>query len=98
MVVDFRCGATSCVALTADNNLVAWGSNTYNQIGDGTSTHRPLPVLVSRGQIGNRNITALEMGLYHTAVFTDKYIYSWGSNNWGQIGDGTGVSIRKFLS
>ncbi len=97
VVIDFRCGAASCVALTADNNLVAWGNNVYNQIGDGSTTNRPLPVLVSKGQIGNRNITALEAGLYHTAVLTDKYIYSWGSNNWGQLGDNTGLSICMFL-
>ncbi|MET0788826.1 MAG: hypothetical protein ABWY33_06240 [Cellulomonas sp.] len=42
-------GSGHGMALRADGSLWAWGSNAYGQLGDGTTTDRPLPVQVGLG-------------------------------------------------
>jgi len=41
------------VALCSDGTLAAWGSNTYGEIGDNTTTTRKAPVLVSAGALAS---------------------------------------------
>lgn len=42
-------GAGHGMALRSDGSLWTWGSNTWGQLGDGTTTDRPLPVQVGLG-------------------------------------------------
>jgi len=64
-----------------------WGSNGYGQLGDGTvGTNRSAPVDVS----GGRAFTALVAGSNHTCgLVSGGTTYCWGSNLFGQLGDGT---------
>jgi alpha-tubulin suppressor-like RCC1 family protein len=80
----------TCAVLN-DGTARCWGDNFFGQLGDGTTTiSRTTPVTVS----GLSNVTAIAAGLYHTcALLTDKTVRCWGSNRYGQLGDGTrGVS------
>ncbi|SDE24759.1 Ig-like domain repeat protein [Glycomyces harbinensis] len=75
-------------ALTSTGELLAWGDNTYGQIGDGTNTHRSEPVSVHlpEGTI----ITQVASGDDHAVALTDTgQVWSWGYNRYGQVGDGT---------
>lgn len=88
-VTDVAAGAAHSLALTADGTLLAWGDNSYGQLGDGTTTNRSTPVEIRLPAA----ITITELatgGLYHSLALTDEgHLLSWGRNNYGQVGDGT---------
>lgn len=67
-----------------------WGRNIYGQLGDGTNTDRPTPVDV----IGlSSGVTLLAAGGDHTCAQDDTgLVQCWGSNQHGQLGDGTFTS------
>jgi alpha-tubulin suppressor-like RCC1 family protein len=76
-----------------------WGHNEYGQLGDGTTTNRPLPVRV----LGGLHWSLLNAGGRHTCGVTmGKRAYCWGSNRepegdgaGGQLGDGTTTGRRR---
>jgi alpha-tubulin suppressor-like RCC1 family protein len=69
-----------------NGSVLAWGDNTYGQLGDGTTTRRTAPVTVS----GLSNVVAVAAGQYHSlAVTSTGAVYAWGYNVYGQVGDGT---------
>ena len=81
------CGADHTVAVKNDGTLWAWGTNGHGQLGDGTTDQwRTFPV-----QIGtDANWAAAGCGIFHTmAVKSDGTLWAWGSNAYGQLGDGT---------
>jgi DNA-binding beta-propeller fold protein YncE len=62
-----------------------WGDNYNGQLGDGTTTHRSSPVQTVAG--GN-TWSHVACGYGHTAaVKTDGTLWTWGSDNYGQLGD-----------
>ena len=80
-------GYQHACALTTLGAVRCWGANYYGQLGDGTTTTRYAPVLVSGLASG---VVALASGVYHTcAVLSDGSVRCWGFNNHGQLGDGT---------
>lgn len=82
--VKVAAGSFHSVALKTDGSLWAWGINAEGELGDGTSTNQPSPVLVGTG------FAAVAAGFYHTvALKTDGSLWTWGYNYYGQIGNGT---------
>jgi alpha-tubulin suppressor-like RCC1 family protein len=73
-------------ALVTPGTLLAWGSNTAGQLGDGTTTNRTAPVAVP-GVAGIKDI-ATGAG-YVLALLSNGTVRAWGSNSNGQLGDGT---------
>jgi alpha-tubulin suppressor-like RCC1 family protein len=76
---------------TQDGVLYGWGDNAKGELGDGTTTARPTPVAVQRGAIPDGvAIVQLAAATDHTlALGSDGKVYAWGTNNVGQLGDGT---------
>ena len=54
-------GAQFTMAATADGAFHAWGANTYGQLGDGTTTDRPVPTAVSGLTPGAFRITSSQV-------------------------------------
>lgn len=84
--VAVEAGESHALAVLADGTARGWGTNGAGQVGDGTSgTDRTTPVVVS-------GLTALASvsagGGYSLAVKTDGTAWSWGSNQFGQLGTG----------
>lgn len=85
-VVDAAVGDDSSLALTSDGNVWAWGSNTYNQLGDGTTNDRLSPVQVP----GLSGITAVSINFHAgLALKNDGTVWTWGTLHGGGMGDGT---------
>ncbi len=74
------------MAIKSDGTLWGWGSNTYGQLGDGTTTDRPQAV-----QIGTDTHWAYVYAKFlHTiGIKDDGTLWAWGYNRYGQLGDGT---------
>lgn len=74
-----------------------WGTNDMGQLGDGTTTTRPLPTAVDTstgsalaGQVVTKLVSG---GNNHTCALTQSgTIACWGLNDYGQLGDGTTTS------
>ena len=85
-------GGIHTLALCSDGTLASWGYNSFGQLGDGTTDRRNRPVLVDQsGVLAARTIVAVGAGgLHSVALCSDGVIASWGDNDFGQLGTGTG--------
>jgi alpha-tubulin suppressor-like RCC1 family protein len=78
-------------ALDSSGNAYCWGANSDGQLGDGTTTDRlkPVPVTMPAGVA----FSQITVGAYHSCAMTtgttNKHIYCWGYNGYGQVGDGS---------
>ena len=90
-VLAVAAGASHSLALTTGGFVYAWGLNNYGQLGDGTTTTRTQPVLVTLANGSPlTNIIAISGGFSHSLALTaDGTVYAWGYNLNGQLADGT---------
>jgi len=83
-------GSNFSVAVLSDGTVASWGVNAYGQLGNGTTTNSPTPVVVSG--LGGPAV-AVAAGTYHTvALLADGTVKAWGNNGSGQLGNGTYTS------
>jgi alpha-tubulin suppressor-like RCC1 family protein len=87
------------MALLRDGTVRLWGDNQFGQLGDDSTTGRPDPTAVP----GVSDVAAIAVGGFlgtdgrndqarfaHTlALRADGTVLAWGSNDDGQLGDGT---------
>lgn len=90
------------LAVKRDGSLWAWGWNAWGQLGDGTKDNRLSPVQVmSGGVVDAVAANYVYAGTSQTGDTTDRYysyslalkadgsLWTWGTNSFGQLGDGT---------
>ncbi|MBF0565842.1 MAG: DUF1566 domain-containing protein, partial [Nitrospirae bacterium] len=86
-VVAIAGGEYQTIALKGDGTVWTWGRNDFGELGDGTTTQRNTPVQVN-GLTGVIDIAA--GGAIHTiALKGDGTVWTWGRNDFGELGDGT---------
>jgi len=87
-------GACSC-ALLEDGSPWCWGTNYAGQLGDGTKTNRPSPVLIATA----KKVLEVAAGDLHAcARLEDATVACWGHNSTGELGDGTsGAGADKLV-
>ena len=76
---------TVIAGVLATGDPLAWGYNSYYQLGDGTTTNRNTPVPVSN----LRGVVAVAGSDHSLALADDGTVWAWGDNSYGQLGDGT---------
>jgi len=69
------------------NGAVSWGFNGNGDLGDGTTADRALPGPVSGLTSGVVQVAA--GGRHGLAITSGGIVWAWGSNSFGQLGDGT---------
>ncbi len=90
-VVSVVGGESHSLALCADGTLAAWGSNQYGQLGNGSGNTSHMPVAVTKTGVlaGKTVVTIAASDGYNLALCSDGTLAAWGSNYYGQLGDGT---------
>ena len=92
-VVGVAAGSNHTVALINSGVVWAWGDNGNGQLGNGTTTDSNIPLGV--GGLGS--IMAIAAGNNFTValknVTLNSSVLAWGSNNNGQLGNGTTTDV-----
>lgn len=92
--VALRAGGFHACALTAAGELYCWGSNAQGQLGAPSANQclyfQPYPCSTRPLHVGNaRRFLAFDAGTVHScAVDVSGKGFCWGSNSFGQLGDG----------
>ncbi len=97
-IIAISAGGFHSLALKTDGTVLAWGYNNYGQLGDSTTDNRPTPVVVKNSSGAAINgIAAITSGGYHSlALKSDGTMLSWGSDLYGQLGDGGAINSSDF--
>ncbi len=75
-VTTISAGNKHSVALLADGTVRAWGENRWGQVGDGTTTNRDRPTMVT----GVHDAVAVAAaGYFSVAVLSDGSVMEWGA-------------------
>ncbi|MCL2149493.1 MAG: hypothetical protein FWH51_00975 [Dehalococcoidia bacterium] len=99
-VAAISAGYAHTVALKADGTVWAWGLNSAGQLGNDSSTDSWIPDQVREPWGGVNYLTdiiAISAGGYHAIALKsdgagEGTLWSWGDNDFGQLGDGTAVN------
>ena len=85
--------------ITTNNRLFIWGLNDYRQISGKLDKNRQSkPYLLKNFLSHDEKIFDLNFGEENTIVLSDKgFVYIWGSNNYGQYGNGTYIFKNDFI-
>ncbi len=79
----------TCV-LGSGGAVQCWGRNQVGQIGDGTTTERFTPTTVISANAVSLAVSSFDYNPAHTCVVLGSgAVQCWGSNEYGQLGDGT---------
>lgn len=83
-------GGSHTVAINrANGTVVAWGKNTYGQLGDGTTTNATAPVAVKGLPAGVPIVEVAAGAAFSAALDINGNVWTWGRNDYAQIGDGS---------
>lgn len=85
-VAAIAAGGDHSLALLNNGTVMAWGENTYGELGNGTTTMSDVPVAVK----GLTGVVAIAAGEEHSlALLSNGTVMAWGDNAEGELGDGT---------
>ena len=98
-IVKISAGFSHSAALDSAGRLFTWGNNKYGQLGVGDYLSRRYPTEVTgftNAQGVPHKIADVKCGLYHCIALTlVGSVYSFGSNNRGQLGTCDSIPILK---
>jgi alpha-tubulin suppressor-like RCC1 family protein len=90
-VTTVRAGCDDSVALTSAGGVLAWGNNTFGEVGDGTTKKRGTPVSVKLPK--GTKATAVRAGCDDNIALTRAgAVLAWGLGTQGELGNGKAKS------
>ena len=95
-------GLKHIMVLKSDGTVWGLGSNDYGQIGNKTSGFTDVKKTLTQ-VFGLAGVSSITCGEHHTlALKNDGTVWGWGSNGFGQLGDGTfidkNVPVQIFIT
>ena len=90
-VVSVAAGGNHSLAIKTDNSVWAWGSNWFGQLGNGANAandNMAIPVGNPVKILDDATVVAAG-GVHSLAVKTGGSLWTWGNNEYSQLGDGT---------
>ena len=95
-ITQISAGTFYSMALDSDGDLYSWGNNAYYELGrdTGLAEKDPAPRKVST-PLGVKKYTWITTGDWTSlAIGSDGNLYSWGYNEYGQLGRNTGSATQ----
>ena len=96
-IIQIHAGYEHSLALASDGTVYAWGRNNSGQLGknDATDAHIPAAVQTLGTPMAGKVIVQLAAGNSQSmALASDGTVYTWGWNQYGQLGNGTTTNSR----
>lgn len=86
-------GKQTCALYGSGGTVSCWGANDRGQLGQGTTdaTSHNIPIPVP----SLANVTSLAAGRFHACAVAGSAVTCWGSDDYGEIGDGAGALGRN---
>ena len=85
-------GSQFSLALLSDGRVIAWGENSFGELGRGNTEASKVALKVT----GLREAMAIAAGYDHSlALLRNGTVVAWGYNSLGQLGDGTRTGPEK---
>ncbi|HXI54988.1 MAG TPA: Ig-like domain-containing protein, partial [Polyangia bacterium] len=93
-------GGSHTLAVQTDGSLWSWGKNDKAQLGDGNTTDRFTPRMLSAGSgpTGPRWTSVAAGNKFSLALRSDGTLWAWGDRSLGQLGDGVVSSTPVFAA
>ena len=90
-------GTTTAIALDEDGNIWSWGNNVSGQVGNGekSDNYVTIPTQISNG---TRYIQISGGNGHSIALDESGNIWTWGSNYYGQLGNGQSGFSNRVLT
>jgi alpha-tubulin suppressor-like RCC1 family protein len=88
VVTALAAGQSFTCALATSGAILCWGDNVYGELGDGTTTERHTAVPVPSLSQSVTAIAAGSAGSSHACALRGGKVLCWGSDAYGQLGDG----------
>ena len=92
-IVDVHNSSSTIIAKDSSGKLYTWGWNNFGQLGNETTENSSMPICISDIEnsplIGNEVVEIYDYYGYIMVKDDNGKLYSWGWNNYGQLGNGT---------
>ncbi len=95
-IIKTELGSNFGVILTNQGRVMTWGENSSGVLGIGTTSDRYVTDITSRFPLNESDyMIDISIGYSHVlALSNEGRIFSWGSNSYGALGDGTTISSK----
>ena len=90
-IVSVAAGFIHSMALSSEGKVYAWGDNKFGELGYHIDGENIFPAAVdTTGVLKDKKIIAIAAGTFFSlALDSEGYVYAWGFNAYGQLGDKT---------
>lgn len=89
---DLSVGDHHSCALLDNGSVTCWGHNNYGQLGDNTTTNRPIPIYPHLP--AGSSAVSVAVGPYNScAILENSSLYCWGHNHYGRLGIGVSGGV-----
>ena len=84
---DLSVGDHHACALLDNGSVACWGQNNHGQLGENTTTNRPIPIYPHLP--AGSSVVSVAVGPFNScAILENSSLYCWGHNGYGRLGIG----------